>query len=298
MNQQLTTVTRVQQGLAQMHKQFKSTLPTHISPEKFLRACVTAVQNTPDLQQAEYESIISACQKAATDGLIIDNREAALVVFNAKQGSVWVKKAQYMPMVAGILKKARQSGQISTIYAHAVYSNEHFEYSIDEHGEHIKHIPMVTGNRGEFLLAYAGAVMKDGSTQVTVLPMEDIERSRKVSKSGADKETGDVIGIWKTWYPEMACKTALRKLCKFLPSSTDLDSLFANDPDNFNQHENNEPDAQSAQPVKPATTANEKLKQRAAAKQGETIDGTAERINDQPDGRPTPPPITDDELPI
>lgn len=208
-----------------MEKQFRSALPSHIDTHKFLRACVTAVQNTPDLQQAQYESIIASCQKAAADGLIIDNREAALVVFNSKAANgQWVKTAQYMPMLNGILKKARQSGEISTISAHVVYQNDTFEYWVDEEGTHFKHRPELMGDRGDRVLAYAVAKLKDGSTQLEVLTKEDIEKVRGVSKSGSDKKTGAPIGIWAQWPDQMWKKTALRALCKLLPSSTDKES--------------------------------------------------------------------------
>jgi hypothetical protein len=43
--------------------------------------------------------------KLAQDGLLPDGREAAVVMFG--------NKAQAMPMIAGILKKVRQSGEVA-----------------------------------------------------------------------------------------------------------------------------------------------------------------------------------------
>ena len=232
-DQSLPVVQRLQTSLGAMQKQFQSTLPAHISPQKFLRAAVTAVQNTPDLQEAEVPSIISACQKAATDGLIIDGREAALVVFNknvAPQGqrAKWEKHAQYMPMVAGLLKKARNSGQISAISAHVVYKNDDFDYELGLDPK-LTHKPVIDGAPGELRCAYAIAKLKDGSTQFEVMTRTQIYKILASSKSGWDAQNSKPKGIWLKWEDQMWRKTALKALLKYLPSSSDLDGIIEYD---------------------------------------------------------------------
>lgn len=253
MSTELATVDRVSKGLAKMSKQFESTLPSHISPAKFLRAAVTAVQNTPDLQEAEYKTVISACQKAAQDGLIIDNREAALVVFNKKNGNVWEKHAQYMPMVAGILKKARNSGQISNISSHAVYENDFFEYELGLNPKLI-HKPTLK-EPGELKCAYAIANLKDGSNQFEVMNKTAIMDVAMSSKSGWDDKNSCLKGIWKKWESEMWRKTVLKRLCKYIPSSSDLDEIVEYDNEQFSVQADQEESAPvAAEPAKKAQT--------------------------------------------
>lgn len=232
--QQLPAVQRVQTSLAGMQKQFQSTLPSHISPQKFLRAAVTAVQNTPDLQECEVPTIITACQKAATDGLIIDGREAALVTFNKKNQKTnkWEKHAQYMPMVAGILKKARNSGQISAISAHVVYKNDLFDYELGLEPK-LTHKPVIDGEPGELRCAYAIAKLKDGSTQFEVMTKSQIYKILQSSKAGWDDKKNQPKGIWLKWEDEMWRKTVLKRLAKYLPSSSDLDGIIDYDNKEF-----------------------------------------------------------------
>lgn len=253
MSQELATADRVQKGLASMSKQFESTLPSHLSPAKFLRAAVTAVQNTPDLQECEYKTVISACQKAAQDGLIIDNREAALVVFNKKNGAKWEKHAQYMPMVAGILKKARNSGQIANISAHAVFENDFFEYELGLNPK-LVHRPTMS-EPGELKCAYAIANLKDGSNQFEVMTKAAIITVAMSSKSGWDDKNNCLKGIWKKWESEMWRKTVLKRLCKYIPSSSDLDGIVEYDNTQFSapaDQEDSEP--VSSEPAKKAQT--------------------------------------------
>ncbi len=260
-NNALQVVKRVSTTLGTMQKQFQSTLPSHISPQKFLRAAVTAVQNTPDLQECEVPSIISACQKAATDGLIIDGREAALVTFNKKiANNKWEKHAQYMPMVAGILKKARNSGQISAISAHVVYMNDQFDYELGIEPK-LTHKPIIDGAPGELRCCYAIAKLKDGSTQFEVMTRTQIYKILEASKSGWDDKAKKPKGIWLKWEDEMWRKTVLKRLCKYLPSSSDLDGIIEYDNNEFgNTDINDKPETASeassaAPPKKKATRA-------------------------------------------
>ncbi len=78
-----------------------------------------------------------ALTRCAKDGLMPDGREAALIVRSTKVNNQFVKKAVYMPMVDGVMKRARQSGQVANIIAKVVYSQDEFEYVIDENGEHL-----------------------------------------------------------------------------------------------------------------------------------------------------------------
>ena len=286
----LPTVQRVQQSLAGMKKQFSSTLPSHVSPAKFMRSAVTAVQNTPDLQECEVNSIISSCQKAAVDGLIFDGREAAMVTFNKKVGNKWVKEAQYMPMVAGILKKARNSGQISAISAHVVYDNDQFDYELGLEPK-LTHRPIIDGEPGELRCAYAIAKLKDGSTQFEVMTRPQIEEIMKSSKAGWDDKTNQPRGIWKKWESEMWRKTVLKRLAKYLPSSSDLEGIIDYDNKEFGVYEDHkEPEATPAPKEEVAATHDKKPTKAAAAVLAQAEDISEGEIIDDA------PPMTDDDL--
>lgn len=249
-----------------MEKQFSSILPPQIPTKKFLRTATMAIEQHPDKEKllgANRDTLYGACMKAAGDGLILDNKEAALTVFNTNVGTVrspkWIQKVQYMPMVAGIIKKVLQSGQVSSVSAHVVCENDQFDYWVDEDGSHFTHRPDYKAPKGKPYLSYAVAKMKDGATQIEIMREEEIEKVRMTSKSGAKKDTGEPIGIWKKWPDEMWKKTVLRRLCKYLPSNSDLDSVFESDNKTF--------DLEPKEPVNDeqitTTQSNEEKKTRA-----------------------------------
>lgn len=214
--QRANPVAVIRQNLAAMAPEFKAALPAHVPVEKFTRVAMTAIQNNPDLQNADRRSLFGAIVRLAQDGLLPDGREAAIVIFNAKDGNGWIKKAQAMPMIAGILKKLRQSGEVAKVSAHVVHENDHFVWSLgfDETIEHAP--PALNEPRGKPIGAYATAVLKDGSQLCEVMTLEEIERVRNVSRA-KDK------GPWVDWWSEMARKTVMRRLSKRLPMSTDIE---------------------------------------------------------------------------
>lgn len=215
--------------LSSQKGEFDKVLPSHISFEKFQRTVMTAVLVSPDLLEADRASLMVSCIKAATDGLLPDNRDAALVIFNSKNGNDWIKKVQYMPMYAGILKKVRQSGDLASAVTHVVYEKDKFEYFLGD-DERISHEPYLgKEERGEIIAAYCIAKLKDGTIFREVMPRADIEKVRRSSKSGND-DKGNAKGIWLSWYEEMARKTVFRRCAKWLPQSIEIvENAFSRD---------------------------------------------------------------------
>lgn len=214
--------------------EFQKVLPSHISFEKFQRTVMTALITNPELLSADRQSLLVACIKAATDGLLPDSRDAALVIFSTKEktqeGERTIKKVQYLPMYAGILKKVRQSKELLSVVSHVVYAKDAFEYVLGD-DERIIHEPyMGQEDRGAIIAAYCITRLKDGSIVREVMTAHDIEKVRKTSKSGNDYETGKPKGIWKLWYDEMARKTVFRRASKWLPQSIEIvERVFEND---------------------------------------------------------------------
>ena len=136
----LPVVSEIRHNLETMQPQFAAALPPHVPPARFVRVAMTAVQSNPELLQAERKTLFAACMRAAQDGLLPDGREGALVIFKGK--------VQWMPMIAGILKKVRQSGELLSIAAHVVHARDEFRYQLGDE-ERVYHVPYLDGEPGE-----------------------------------------------------------------------------------------------------------------------------------------------------
>lgn len=206
--------------------EFAAALPPHIPVERFMRVVQTAIVSNADLTRADRKSLFEAAMKAAQDGLLPDGRDGAFVIYNTKVGSgrnaEWIKKVQWMPMVAGILKKIRNSGELAMITARVVYAGDKFRYWIDDTGEHIEYEPADDADRSIVRRVFAMARTKDGALYVEPMTPEDVEKVRAVSRA---KDSGP----WRDWWDQMALKSAIRRLAKRLPMSADLDDLVRRD---------------------------------------------------------------------
>lgn len=220
MGQQLTVQEQRRQSAVQfrgdftrMEPELQAALPEHISVQKFMRIVLTAVNSDPNLLDADRKSLFQSAMQSAQDGLLPDKREGAFVIFSGK--------VQWMPMIAGVLKKVRNSGELLTIMAACAYENDRFLW-VQGDDEKIEHEPLMEGDRGKVRAVYAIAKTKTGGIYREVMSVAEVEKVRKVSRAGQK-------GPWVEWWEEMARKTVLRRLSKRLPMSTDLEQVLSRD---------------------------------------------------------------------
>jgi recombination protein RecT len=191
-------------------------LPKHIPAEKFMRVLQTAANLRPEIAQADKRLLWGEIMKCAQDGLVPDGNEATINVYGGR--------AKYIPMIAGICKKARNSGLIKHIDAIVVYDNDHYESWVDENGPHFKYM-RGRGDRGNVRLTFAYATTHDGGFFLEEIDEQQMSAIEKSSKAQS--------GPWKgPFKDEMRRKSAIRRLAKYrLPSSADVDTVVRRDDD-------------------------------------------------------------------
>lgn len=210
----MTPYQEIEGGLVAMQGDLSSTLPSHIKPDTFQQVALTAIQNDPNLLNADRQSLFNSLKKAAQDGLLPDGREGALIMFK--------NRAQWMPMIGGVLKKIRQSGELASITAQVVHQGDQFDYWIDDDGEHLRHRPNFSDDRGPVRLVYALAKTRDGSVYIEVMTYQEVEKVRSASRSKNN-------GPWVTWWEQMAKKSAMHRLAKRLPLSPEIMTVVQRD---------------------------------------------------------------------
>ena len=217
MSNQLTPIQKTQQLISTRKPELAKMLPKHIDIETLERAANNALMRNPDIASCDPTSVYDSVMRCAQDGLIPDGKEAAIVVYGGKGG----KKAQYQPMIDGVLKRLRQSGLIENIAAKAVFEGDDFDYWFDEDGEHVKYRPdfNAAGDRN-FKLAFAYAKLAGGEMVVEVMNKSEIDRVKGSSRAGNSS-----YGPWAQWYDRMAVKSVLHRLARRLPSSSETAAM-------------------------------------------------------------------------
>lgn len=243
-----------------MEPEFKKALGPMVASDRFTRIAKSAISGNPDLASLDRNSLFKSIMQAAQDGLVIDNKEATIIPFKGK--------AQYIPMVAGLVKKIRQHSDFANLSHGIIYAGElasgAFEY-IKGDNESLTHRPMLFGDRGEALGAYAIVTTKDGQKFRAVLTKADIEKRRNAGRAGQG-------GPWSGWAEEMWIKTAIKAVYKIAPNSGDeagvLSDVFARDDADVVDNETGEV---TPAPAKPANRAAAAVKA-AAAQEPDPVD--------------------------
>jgi recombination protein RecT len=200
-----------------MQEQFAKALPKHLSAERFVRVCVTALTRTPELTNCTQESFFKCILDLSAMGLEPDGVRAHLIPYkNNKENTV---ECTLLIDYKGLVELVRRSGDVVRIHADVVCTDDLFEFSM---GQVLKHTWDITRPRGPVIAAYAMVVFKAGESQAVVLSKDEVDAVRGRSKSKAS-------GPWVTDYAEMAKKTCFRRLCKWLTLSPDLLQHIANE---------------------------------------------------------------------
>lgn len=235
----LAPIDEIRQTLSSttMADQFLAVMRSKKDVDRFVRVVMTAVQNNPDLLKADRRTFYGACMKAAQDGLLPDGREAVLVIYNINAGTrdnpKWVSAVQYQPMVEGLLKKFRNSGECKGApNVQTVRVADDFDYALGDN-PFISHKPALT-NRGPIVGAYSIVKLKDGEISREVMGLDEILQVREKSKS---KDAGPwklgAAGEHTSDFAEMCRKTVFRRHYKRLPKNTDLDNVLKTDNEDY-----------------------------------------------------------------
>lgn len=223
-----STARTIEQLFDDMKPAISQAIPKHMTPERLLRIATTAIRTTPKLKACTAQSLLASVMQCAQLGLepgVLGH--AYLIPFNNKKkdknGTVYYEQeAQFQIGYKGLLDLVRRTGEISSIAAHAVHKNDEFEF---EYGlnEKLKHVPKMEGDRGAVYLYYAYAKFKDGGYSFLVMGKRDIERHRDLYSKTAK------FGPWVDQFDEMAKKTVIKALVKYMPISVEIQNKVAMD---------------------------------------------------------------------
>lgn len=188
--------------------------PKHLTPDRILRIAMTSVVRTPKLAECTPESLVGCVLTCTQMGLEPDgvSGRAYLIPFKDKCTLIVGYK--------GLMDLARRSGEIAALEARVVRKGDKFSYQYGT-APKIEHVPNLD-DEGDMIAVYAVAQFKHGGFQFEVMSVGAVRKIKATSKARDD-------GPWITNFDEMARKTVMRKLCKYLPSSPELQAAVSLD---------------------------------------------------------------------
>ncbi len=204
------------QELKLQEANFRPLLPASIRPEKFEAIVIAAVSGNPKLMECTRESLWKACVQGAELGLSLNPTLGEADILPVWNGRLKKSEAQFRPRWKGLMKLARQSGEVTSIRTALVYENDEFQ-EIRGLREDLIHKP-TRGERGEMTHVYCVWTLRDNPTpQFEVMDRAQVYKVR--ARSSSKNPAGEVIGPWITDEPEMWRKTVAKRASKYWPSS-------------------------------------------------------------------------------
>ena len=219
-----TKIVTVFDFLAQKKDLIEKSLPKTITSDRLIGIFNMIIKGSPELAKCTQSSLISAVIQTVQLGLQPGNiGHVYLVPFNNKKGEQWVKEVQLIVGYRGLCELVNRSGKATVIAAEVVKEKDLFEYELGLDPK-LKHIPH-SGDRGEPIGVYAVAKNLLADEKVFVyLQQEEINKVM-----GSSKASKSDYSPWKTWPDEMAKKTAVKRLIKLLPLSSDVQEKISAD---------------------------------------------------------------------
>jgi recombination protein RecT len=189
-------------------------LPAHIKPAVFERNLVNALMQNPALTEFHPSLVYREVSKAAGLGLLLDPQLGEGYIVAVWNGKAKRKEPQLRIGYKGMCKLARQTGNVTGIYAHEVCARDKIECHLGAE-KRLIHVPDVFSDRGQIIGYYAVIKFKDGSFDfepMTVKQCRDIRDRTDSWKAFQEKKIYSTP--WATDESEMSKKTALRRLLK------------------------------------------------------------------------------------
>lgn len=222
----------------------KTMLPKHLTAERVIKVALSAASRSKDIAMCTPQSFALAVIQASQLGLEAGSPlgEAYLVPFTNRG----VKECTLIIGYRGLITLARRSGEIESIEAHVVHAKDEFDFVFGIESR-LRHKPYMAtppaeganmaewikgADPGPMIAVYAIVRLKGGAVQTEVMTRAEVERIRSMSRQAA--------GVtWTQHGDEMAKKTVIRRIAKYLPMSIELASALAHD----EQTDTNGPDA-------------------------------------------------------
>lgn len=182
---------------------------------------IQAINKSQQLQKCSKESLMQAVLNVSNVGLTLNPaaKEAYLIPrYNSLTRGM---DATLDPSYIGLVKLLTDTGSVKSMVCQIVYSADTFEIDLANNVNPVTHKPSLSqSKRDEVLGVYALATLSDGTRQVEWMELSEIEGIRERSETYKAFKAGKIQSCtWASDFGEMARKTVIKRIYKYLPRS-------------------------------------------------------------------------------
>lgn len=202
---------------------FVQALPRHVDAMHFMAVARSIL---PKLADCTDTSIMQSLLACARFGLEPDGKQAAIIPYGAV--------ATFQPMYEGYIELMYRHPRIDSVHFGWIREKDNWSYTPTAPSPqdffHQPRVELTEEERGPVILAYAFAWIDGNRSQVIILNRKQAEDIRdQYSKAYAKAERGKKDSAWHTDFLAMWAKSAVLRLRKVVPTSTELADLMRED---------------------------------------------------------------------
>lgn len=216
----------IQAEVRNMEHQFALAMPKGVEAAQLVRDALTSITRNPDLAKCDRLTVLGGLMTCAQLGLRpgVLGHAWLLPFWNSRNRQM---EAQLIIGYQGYAELANRSGQIQSMIARTVYSNDHFSIDYGLHDD-LVHRPAMGEDRGIPVGYYAIVKTTSGGHAFEYMSQIEMEKHRD-RYAMAKKKDGTIVGPWATQFEQMAQKTVFLKLKRWMPKATDLQAAIEAD---------------------------------------------------------------------
>ncbi len=196
-----------------MWERFQTALPAHMNGERFARIALNTFLKDPKLQKCTVDSFMKCLLDCAAFGLYPDGRIVHFIPFGDKCTMIIDYKG-FVQLILG-------NGIVARVHADVVCEGETFEFNV---GEIKRHFWDATKPRDvkKWTAVYALVEYKYGGSKAEIMSRDEVLAIRNSSHGYKSAITYKKSHPWIDNETEMAKKTAVRRLVKWVPLTQEV----------------------------------------------------------------------------
>ena len=228
---------RVNRMLAESRPAMEEVLPAAVPAERHVRTALTLWRTDEKLQACTPESFAGVVLAAAQLHLSLDRnlQQAFIIPRGKKVNGSYIQQATLLVGYPGIVKLARDTGQVADFTATLVHEHDSFAFALGTH-KRLEHTWTLTDPRGRCIGGYLYVRLSSGEQHIYLMTMAELQEARlqildkkgirlvegpggargyKQGQSGGEYEVSDEA--WVHDPVPMYIKTMIRRGSKTIP---------------------------------------------------------------------------------
>lgn len=194
--------------------------------EKEASFALQIVNRDPQLQQCTQTSILAAIVNVANIGLTLNPAANECCIVARWNSKLKTKEAVLEPMYQGLARLAMREGVVKQLNCQAVYKNDEITVDAADNIRPVIHKVNSFSDRGEMVGVYCISTDLDGLRQVELMSVQQVNAIRDEADAFKAFKANKISSTpWESAYTEMARKTVLKRLFKYLNRKGDESQL-------------------------------------------------------------------------